>query len=204
MRSVMSCIVLLALVPAATAQGDWKVMFDGKSLKGWKASENKDSWKVEDGAIVAAGPRSHLFYVDDDKPFKNFEFTCEVMTKPRSNSGIYIHTKYQDEGWPKFGYEAQVNNSGGDPKRTGSIYAVKNTTTAPAKDNEWFTYTIRVEGQKITTMVNGKTVIEYEEPVGKKPGNDFTRKLDQGTFALQAHDPQSVVYYRKLKVRRLP
>ena len=66
-------------------------LFDGQTLKGWKASENPEQWKVEDGKIVAAGPRSHLFYVGDDesKPaeFKNFHFKADVMTTPQQQLG---------------------------------------------------------------------------------------------------------------------
>ena len=36
---------------------------------------------------------------------------------------IFFHTRYQDEGWPKYGYEAQVNNTyAPDPKKSGSLY----------------------------------------------------------------------------------
>ncbi|MCH7726902.1 MAG: DUF1080 domain-containing protein [Planctomycetes bacterium] len=159
---------------------------------------------IENGALVACGQRSHLFYVGDDKPFVNFEFRAEVMTKPGSNAGIYFHTKYQETGWPKFGYEAQVNNSHRDPKRTGSLYAVVNVLEAPAKDDEWFRFCIRVEGKRITIKVNGKELVNYTEPADKVAGKDFTRVLDKGTFALQAHDPKSTVLFRKLQVRRLP
>ncbi|MFP6648500.1 MAG: family 16 glycoside hydrolase, partial [Pirellulaceae bacterium] len=40
----------------------WVTIFDGKSFDGWKANENADSWKIEDGSFVCEGPRSHLFY----------------------------------------------------------------------------------------------------------------------------------------------
>ena len=65
----------------------WVTIFDGKSFDGWKASENADSWKIEDGAFICEGPRSHLFYTGDEKPFVNFEFRAEVMTTPGSNGG---------------------------------------------------------------------------------------------------------------------
>ena len=182
----------------------WKSLMDGKTFKGWKASENKDSWKVEDGSFVCHGERSHLFYVGEDKPFKNFEFKCQVKTLPGSNAGIYFHTKYQETGWPKYGYEAQVNNTHGDPKKTGSLYAVKNVFEAPAKDNEWFDYYIKVDGKHILIVVNGKTCVDWTEPSDRKPGKDFTRILDQGTFCLQAHDPNSTVYFRNIQVKRLP
>lgn len=182
----------------------WVTLFDGESFDGWKINENKDSWKIEDGAIVACGPRSHLFYVGGDKPFVNFEFCAEVMTKPESNSGIYFHTKYQESDWPKFGFEAQVNNTHRDPKKTGSLYEVVNVFEAPAKDNQWFQYCIRVEGKRIVIKVDDQVVVDYTEPENKEPGERFTRVLDKGTFALQAHDPDSIVMYRKLRVRRLP
>lgn len=194
----------LAICSSAVAADGWVSLFDGKSLNGWKASENKSSFKVEDGAIVAHGPRSHLFYVGDDKPFVNFEFKCKVLTKPMANSGIYFHTKYQETGWPKFGYEAQVNNTHRDPKKTGSLYAVENVQKAPAKDNEWFDYYIRVDGKNIVIKVNDKSLVDYKEPADREAGKDFTRVLDKGTFAFQAHDPISEVHFKDIQVRRLP
>ena len=210
MKKLMTVMVaaLMAYAAAAVAadedQNGWISLFDGKSMNGWKASENTDSWSIQDGEVVAKGPRSHLFYVGPEAPFKNFHFKCEVMTRPRSNSGIYFHTKFQDKGWPKFGYEAQVNNTGGDPKRTGSLYAVKNVTEAPAKDNEWFTEEIIVEGKRIQIKVNGKTLVDFTEEPDRQPGKNFTRILSEGTFAFQAHDPGSEVHYRNIQVKRLP
>lgn len=197
--------MLVAAAKAEDDKSDWVEMFDGKSLNGWKITkENPDSFKVADGAIVAHGERAHLFYVGQDKPFKNFEFEAEVMTMPKANAGIYFHTKYQPTGWPKYGFEAQVNATHGDPKKTGSLYAVVNVNPAPHEDNEWFHYHIKVQDRHIQIKINDKLVMDYTEPEGAKPGNDFTRVVDQGTFALQAHDPGSIVKFRKLKVRRLP
>ena len=177
---------------------------DGKTFKGWKISENPDSWSIKEGAFVANGPRSHLFYVGGDKPFKNFELKVDVLTKPESNGGIYFHSKFQDTGWPKYGFEAQVNNAAGkDPQKTGSLYAVVKVLEVPAKDDEWFTETIIVKGDKITIKVNDKVVVDYTEPKDLKAGEDFTRKIDEGTFALQAHDPGSTVYFKNIRVKRL-
>jgi len=181
----------------------WYQLFNGKNLEGWKASENKDCFKVADGCIVANGKRSHLFYVGPvcDHDFKNFELVAEVKTFPKSNSGIYFHTAYQEKGWPKKGYECQVNATHSDRKKTGGLYGVRDVVdNAPHKDNEWFTYTIRVQGKKVVLKVNGKTTCEYTEPADAKGG----RKLDHGTIALQGHDPGSTVMYRSVKTRPLP
>ena len=194
-----------AAAAADEAKDGWISLFDGRSLKGWKASENKESWKVEDGALVCDGPRSHLFYVADDKPFVNFEFKADVMTTPGSNAGIYFHTRYQDVGWPKYGYETQVNISHGDPKKSGSLYGVVNISNPPAKDNQWYTQHIIVKGRHIVLKINDQTVVDYTEPEGKKASSDgFERRLDKGTFALQAHDPKSKVYFKNLMVKRTP
>ena len=208
MRLATTAPLLLLTIIATSALADekWINLWDGETFDGWKASENKDSWKIEDGAIVCIGPRSHLFYVGEHAPFKNFHFKCEVMTKPGANAGIYFHTKYQEEGWPKHGYEAQVNATHRDPKKTGSLNAVVNTEKANHKDNEWFTEEIIVDGRNIKIIVNGETVVDFTEEEDRQAGKDFTRILskDGGTFAFQAHDPQSEVHFRKIMVKKLP
>jgi hypothetical protein len=191
------------VLPVAAEDG-FKMLTDGKSFAGWKPStENSDTWKLEDGAFVTRGPRSHLFYVGDEQPFKDFELKVEVMTETNANGGIYFHTAYQNEGWPTQGFETQVNNTHKDWKKTGSLYDVVNVKESAARDNEWWTQHIVVRGNQVTVKINDQTVMEYTEPPEAKAGSPFTRKLEQGTFALQAHDPGSVVRYRNIRVKRL-
>jgi len=187
--------------------GGWSSLFDGKTLEGWTANENKGSCKVEDGAIVVGGKRCHLFYTGPvySHSFKNFEFKAEVMTEPKANSGIYFHTTLQDSGWPSVGYEVQVNNSQGDWRRTAGLYGVEDIREPPAEDGKWFEVTIRVEGQRITTAVDGKVLVDYTEPPNPERRDDMKKRLlNRGTFALQAHDPGSIVHYRNLRVKVLP
>lgn len=204
-------ILAMALSACTTVSDEWITLFDGETLEGWTPSEQADSWIVEEGAIVTAGERSHLFYTGDvmDHNFKNFEFSVDVKTKPLANSGIYIHTKFQDEGWPYDGYECQVLNSNGsgdyvEHKMTGSIYAIRNVWKAVTPDNEWFNYRIRVEGKTIQTYINGELAAEYTEP-GEvyRPESFAGRLLSSGTFAFQCHDPGSVVAYKNIKVKPL-
>jgi len=202
---------LVALIAASTAlaadetEEGFVPLTDGTSFAGWKpATENPDTWKIEDGAFVSRGERSHLFYVGDDVPFKNFELKVDVMTEPGSNGGIYFHTVFQGEGWPTEGFETQVNNTQSDWKKTGSVYDVASVGLAAAEDNKWWTQTITVEGNIVTVRVGDKIVVQYKEPPGAQPGESFKRKLGQGTFALQAHDPKSIVRYKNIRVKRLP
>lgn len=206
-RATVTGAVLLVCFSLSVCVGEedgWIQLCDGKTFEGWKASENTDSWKIEDGKFVCFGPRSHLFYVGKHAPFVNFEFKAEVMTTPGSNSGIYFHTKFQPDGWPKQGFESQVNNTHRDPKKTGGLYGVADVFEAPAKDNEWFEQHIVVNGKKVVVKIDGKIVVDYTEPADKEPGADFTRALDKGTFALQAHDPKSKVFYKNIRVKKLP
>lgn len=200
----ISVALLLSFNTLKADDEGWIQMFDGKTLDGWKAGENADSWSVKDGMIVCHGPRSHLFYVAEEKPFKNFHFKGEVMTTPGSNSGIYFHTRYQEEGWPRYGYECQVNITHGDPKKTSGLYGVDDVADPGVKDDQWYTQEIIVTGRRIQLILNGKTMVDYTEPEDKQAdSSDFERRLSEGTFALQAHDPQSLVYFRNLKVKRL-
>jgi hypothetical protein len=200
--AALSCAILP--LSAADSEEGFKTIFDGKSMTGWKlGDEQAKSWRIEDGALVAQGNRSHAFYVGDEKPFKDFEFKVDVMTEPGSNGGIYFHTKYQDSGWPKGGFECQVNVTQGDWIKTGSLYGLASIGVTPAQDNKWWTQHIIVKGSKVTVKIDGKTVLEYNEPAGAVAGKDFERKLSSGTFAFQAHDPKSVVRYKNVRVKRL-
>lgn len=192
--------------PSAGTDG-WVSIFDGKTLDGWKASENPKTFRVEDGRIVVDGPRAHLFYVGpvENAGFRNFEWKADVMTRPKANSGMYFHTEYQETGWPSKGYEVQVNNTHPDPRKTGSLYAIQDVLEAPAKDGEWFTQHITVQGKRIIVRVNDKVVVDYTEPENpERPADMKERRLTSGTVALQGHDPESVIYYRNIMVKPLP
>jgi hypothetical protein len=204
--SIATLVTLAAATLPAQDKG-WVSLFDGKTLDGWKVGVNATSFKVEDGAIVINGPRAHLYYVGpvNNHEFKNFEFKADVMTTPGSNSGIYFHTAYQEDGWPSKGYEVQVNNSHTDPKRTAGLYGIKDNMEAPAKDGEWFTMQITVQGKHVTTSVNGKTIVDYTEPDNAdRPADMKDRLISSGTFALQGHDPKSKVFVKNIMVKPLP
>lgn len=212
--------LLIALCVATfqfpAAAQEWIPLFDGRTLNGWRPSENKGTWRVEDGTLVSRGGRSHLFYDGEVQhhDFKNFELRAEVKTTTASNSGIYLHTHYQETDFPETGYECQViNGYPANPKpdqyverkMTSSIYAIRNVWKSPAKDNEWFRYRIVVRGKTIRTYINDELMADYTEPEHPfRPADKKGRLLSSGTFALQGHDAGSVVFYRNIEVKPLP
>ena len=203
MKKLFSAILAgTALLLSASAQTEkgFVSLFDGKTLDGWKVAEDKGAFKVEDGAIVVNGDRSHAFYVGkvNDAKFENFELRLDVMTKPNSNGGVFISTVYQEEGWPSAGYEVQVNNTQSDWRKSGGLYAVVDNKE-PFKDNEWMKYVIRVDKGVINVSVNGKELVkDYKAEEGKS-------KLTKGggTIALQAHDKGSTTLYKNIRIKEL-
>ena len=191
---------------AADSDDGWISLFDGKSLDGWKASDDPGTFQVQNGDIIVYGKRSHLFYVGDihNHDWKNFEIKADVMTRKGANSGLYFHTAFQEAGWPDKGFEVQVNNTHKDPKRTAGLYDVLDSYAAPAPDDEWFTLYIKVEGKHVITKVNDRVIVEWTEPEGfVSPKGHADRKIDHGTFALQGHDPGSETHFKNIFVRPL-
>ena len=185
----------------------WQLLFDGKSLDGWRASDAPGTFSVKDGEIVVHGPRSHLYYVGpvENHDFKNFELKLDVLTFPNANSGVYFHTQWQEKGWPDKGYEVQVNNSHSDTSRTGGLWGIRDFRQVVVPDGRWFTLTTRVEGRHVVTRIDDKMIVDYtEEPNPQRPKGLEQRLIASGTFALQGHDPGSEVHYRNIKVRKLP
>jgi hypothetical protein len=210
MKSVLTAAAALTLLVACTQAAEpqpdkdgFYSLFDGKSLEGWKVGGNEKSFYVEDGKLVAASVKNqaHLFYDGPVKNhvFKSFVFKADVMTMPGANAGIYIHTGYQEAGWPKKGYEIQVNVSHGDPKKSGGLYGIKDCFDPPCKDNVWYTQEIAVAGKRIVSKIDGKLIFDYTEPDDVKGD----RQLAGGTFALQAHDPKSKVFFKNILVKPL-
>ena len=203
---VAAFCIIISSASLKTNDDEWISLFDGKSLDGWKVGNHAETFKVENGMIVVNGETAHLFYDGGvkDHHFKNFEFKADVMTVPGSNSGIYFHTEYQESGWPAKGYEVQVNNSHTDWRRTGGLYAVDDVKETYVKDNEWFTEYIKVEGKHVIIKLNDKKVVDYTEPENvERPADMAGRKISNGTFALQGHDPKSKVYFKNIMVKSL-
>jgi len=204
---------LLVLPATLRAEGGWVQLFDGRSLHGWKAGENRGSFRVVDGQIAASGPRSHLYYTGGirNASFKNFEFRAEVMPHAGAESGIYFHTRFQPTGWPERGFKVQINNTyrgEGDyreRRKTGSLYGVRDVYKAFANDNEWSQLQIVVRGKQAEVRLNDTLLVDYLEPDPPVVEADYPgRVLGRGTFALECHDANSKVSFRNIRVKPLP
>jgi hypothetical protein len=207
MNRLLSLLTILLLAACASSKqpsDGWQPIFDGKTLTGWRAAENPGTFSVQDGAIVVFGPRAHLFYEGPvaGHDFTNFEWKAQIKTAPGANSGMFIHTAYQETGWPAQGYEIQVNQTHTDWRKTGSVYAVQDVKDVFVKDDEWYTKQVTVQGKTVTVRVNGNIINQYTEP--DNVVGDTKRRLSHGTIAIQGHDPKSRVMYKDIMIRTLP
>ena len=208
MKRIVLFFSLVLMFNCALAQENekgWISLFDGKTFTGWKVNtENPSTFSIEDGLIKVAGDRTHLFYDGSvaNHNFKNFQLKLKVKTMPGSNSGIFIHTVYQEKGWPNKGYEVQVNQTHEDWRKTGSLYSVSDVKENLVKDNEWYQCDITVKDKHVVIKINDKIAVDYTEP-DTLPADRGEKRLSSGTYALQGHDPKSVAYFKDIEVKIL-
>ncbi|MGL4424272.1 MAG: 3-keto-disaccharide hydrolase [Gemmataceae bacterium] len=230
---LLVAIVASSTASQADDKADWTPLFNGKDFTGWripdpptgglskvtyvknaddkviaiKSTDKKSDkewtlWEVKDGMIVGGGPFSHIFTEKED--YTDFHLKMVVKVNDKGNSGVFYRSAFR-AGVPK-GYEAQLNATHGDPVKTGSIYPnaefgldkVKKETCVMNKaahgPDEFFTYEIICLGDKMTTLVNGAKQIEWTDP---------EHRFKKGAFALQGHDPGSIMTFKSVEVKIL-
>lgn len=166
----------------------WTPLFNGRDLSGWSPGR-AGAWKIADGAITASGPLDFLYSERDD--FGDFHLRAEVKINANGNSGIYFRAN--KPAVLVGDYEAQITNEAGQPQKTGSLYGLAIVKDILVPADTWFTYEVIANGSNIRLFVNGKQTAEYEE---KRPG-----RRSKGHIALQHHDPQTQVHYRKIEIK---
>jgi hypothetical protein len=173
-----------------TEEKGWVQLFNGKDLTGWKTHpRSPGKWRVEGGVLIGSGNASHLFSERGD--YENFRYRVEAMINDGGNSGQYFRTEF-GPGFPK-GYEAQINSTHSDPQRTGSLWGIVQVNKQLHKPDVWFTQEVIADGDHIIIKVDGEKVVDTHDT-----------KFKKGHFALQQHDPKSVVKFRKIEVMELP
>ena len=177
----------------------WVPLFDGRTLSGWTAiprvAGQRAEWSVgADGSITGQGPVSHLV---SSGTYANLEFKAEAKLTHAGNSGMLFRVNphpNRPNGYPE-GYEAQIENTGGDPQKTGSLYNLHKVTEQLVQDDNWCTQHIIAIGNRIIIKVNGRTVTDFV---------DWRNTYQSGRLALQQNHPGAVVCFRNLAVKSLP
>lgn len=213
-RSIVAALLTLSLGIALPASAqDWRPLFDGKTLDGW-AHVGPGRFVVEDGVLRTEGGMGLLYYSRE----KLGDCVLRVVYKtgtPRSNSGLYVRIAEKPAD-PWFavhnGFEIQIADGGSSSRGTGSIYTFAEAQAQPGKPLDWNTLEVRLKGKRISTVINGTPVAEFDSSELKADAEQRTGEGDpargpraeMGFIGLQNHDKDSVVYFREVSVRPLP
>lgn len=201
----------------------FKLLFDGKTLKGWRTYKEKEpraQWKVEDGAITLTEGGGGDLVTDDD--YADFELRCEWKISEKGNSGIMWHST-EDHGAPyETGPEYQILDSFDKPDHkyphelkkgniAGGFYDIIPAKAEWSKPvGEWNETRIVIKGTKVTLYLNGTVTAdvdtksdEFKALLDKSKFKDweFFNKAKKGHIVFQDHGDK--VAFRSIRIRKL-
>nr|WP_163381781.1 DUF1080 domain-containing protein [Cyclobacterium sp. SYSU L10401] len=193
-----SLMLAMALLLSCASSGE-KDLFNGEDLSGWIVY-GTEKWYVEDGILVSeSGPDAEYGYLGTEENYKDFELTAQFKQDQDGNSGIFFRSTF--EGTKVSGWQVEVappgNDTGGIYESYGRGWLIK---PDPEKDKhlkfgEWNDIKIRVEGDHVTTWLNGVEMVDYtDEKIGE----------GEGQLALQIHSGGGLkISWKNIKVKTL-
>jgi len=214
-RLLCSLFVLFGVLVGSANSQEWKPLFNGKDLNGWK-HVGPGEMTVEDGLIRTHGGMGLLYWTG--QKFGNCQIRVVFrMRDENDNSGVFIRIPIEprEEWMPvNYGYEVQIDNhpeksDEDDYHITGTLYSLTKPMAKPAKPGpEWNTMEITLDGPRTIVFVNGEKVTDYTEgePVPDKKFKfepERGRRPDQGYMGLQNHSENDVVFYKEVSWRPL-
>lgn len=218
MRTVRVLLVtsaLIILLAAAKPEPEWKPLFNGKDLRGWK-HVGLGSMTVEDGLIVTHGGMGLLYWTGG----KVGHCKLRVVYKMRDfndNSGVYIRIPIEPrEAWMPvhYGYEVQIDNHPEEDNEdeyhaTGTLYSLTKPLARPGKPGpDWNTLLITIDGPRTIVEVNDVRVTDYREgDAVPERKYDFEPERGprpiEGYFGLQNHHKDDVVMFKEVSIQPL-
>ena len=205
-------------------ENGWRLLFDGVTTEGWRGynmNNCPNCWTVKNDCltVISEGEEEDYQSLVTDKVYKNFVLSVEVKLTTAANSGII----YQVAEGPKYKYAYETGHEFSiidhenwptpldDLQINGSNYAMYPPRVKPYKKiGEWNHYLLVVDGNKVTQILNGEIVVEYEkysdEWIRRRDNSKWTYypdwgKFDTGHICLQNHG--SKLWYRNIKLKEL-
>jgi|GEM_PF-1722832 len=174
------------------------VLFNGKTLKGWKALDNKktDGWGVKNGELILVPRKGTPSLVSEDK-FDDFEFECEFWLDKKSNSGIFLRGRYElqlldDGNYQNLPLEIKCGAIHGQLPPSRAVYR---------GPNRWNTLSVRLERKTVTVVLNGMKVIDHRYINKVSNGAIDDLEDQQGPIVLQSHSGSA--RFKNITIRRL-
>jgi type 1 glutamine amidotransferase len=191
------------VLSAAEKADGFQVLFDGKSLKGWKLRrpDGPQSWLVENGMLVnrlehqkdkVVGHGTDLI---SEAKFRDFIVRYDYLIPPGANSGFYLRGRHEIQILDDYGKKPELGGN-------GAIYNVSPAALmASRKPGEWQSVEAKIVGDRITVILNGVTV-QDEVQCNKGTGSHIDDNVDQpGPILLQGDHGE--VAFRNLRIKPL-
>ncbi len=193
----------------------WQLLFDGKTLNGWKTCTMEESRvPVDDGCIQPHGCGAYMMV--PDREFDNFILSLDFKISPGCNSGIFVRTfpitvqPGHDVGFN--GIEMAIDDTtGAGLHDTGALYdLVAPCRNAMTPAGQWNHAVIVCDGSEIKVEVNGELVSQmnldqWSEPdkrpdgsVHKFTGTAWKSHPRHGYIGLQDHG--SPCWFKNIKL----
>jgi hypothetical protein len=204
---------LFAIAAARPQSLQWKSLYNGKDLTGWK-HVGPGEMTVEDGLIRTHGGMGLLYWTGE----KLGNCRIRVVYKMRDhndNSGVFIRIPIEPrEEWMPvhYGYEVQIDNdSPGEDEYhvTGTLYSLTKPLARPGKYGpEWNTMIITLDGPHTLVVLNDVTVTDYTEgqPVPERKFKFEPQRgprPNEGYIGLQNHSTHDVVLFKEVSIQPL-
>ena len=184
--------------------------FNGKDLTGWSAirrpgvaDERQTKWTVEDGLLRGAGGPGALEL--QGAHYGDFVLQVDVRCRGAlSNGGVFVRSIPGDF---LNGYEAQIFNGcyDRDPAKpakysTGAIDDRQGARRVVSRDGQTFTMTVIAAGPHLSTWVNGYQMTDWTDERDKHDNPRQGRREEPGSIQLQAHDADTDLEFRGIRV----
>ena len=207
---------------AEEKRAGWVLLFDGKSLDGWRGYKQKDAstsrWSVVDGlltAVKADGKDTHgARDIITTGTYDNFDLTWEWKIAEGGNSGLKYFV--QEDMESAIGHEYQLIDDSRHPdakigphRQTAALYDVLPAANRPTRPAGQFNSSrVVVNGKHVEHWLNGTRVLQYElespelkKAIGASKFKDVARfgTLQKSHILLQDHGDE--VWFRNIKIR---
>lgn len=181
-------------------QSEFKPIFNGENLDGWKIHGTEEWYVNEDGYLVCeSGPDEEYGYLATEEKYKDFELKLEFKQEADGNSGVFFRSSL--DGTKISGWQVEVappdNDTGGiyESYGRGWLEKIPDEKEDILNMGEWNQMRIRVQGDQVTTWLNGEQMVDFaDEKIGEA----------NGVIALQIHSGGGIkVLWRNIAVKTL-
>lgn len=171
---LLICAFLFLSIPASAQE--FEQLFNEEDLSGWTV-HGTEKWYVEDGELICeSGPDKEYGYLSTDKNYKNFVLRLDFKQESNGNSGVFIRSSV--EGTKISGWQVEVappgSHTGGIYESYGRGWLIKPSPEGEKvlKEDDWNRMKIRVEGDEVTSWLNGEQMVHLEdEKIGEATGS---------------------------------